>query len=775
MARRFARKPANAELRVYFLAFLFLCGLGALCAKLWYEQVLRGPKWTSKLASRSEVTVRIPSVRGEIRDRNGLTLVSNRASYEVDFYLPDMVRGYRRQNGTVPTTPRPITVRQMKKIVREPDIVRIVKESVEPRLEQLKLAQDFNSAKLEKHFWNDTEVPFTYQEEIDFPTIAKFAEHNVGLPGVDISIKPVRQYVYGALAAHLLGYVGAPLHIDEQPDVRDYTFYQPDVDGKSQIEQSMDKYLRGKPGTRILQRSVKGVIESEVRRDAPQPGNNVILTLDARIQYIAEQALRHPMLGRAAAVVVDPNNGDILAMASVPSFDPNMFIPSISEEDWKKLHDDEAVPLVSRAVSGFPPGSTFKIITALAGLRKGIGGNHYNCPGGIQYGDHFFKCWIAEKRGSHGTLGLADSLKVSCDCFFYQYGNAAGIDSIDKIGKILGIGEQFDLGLGDEKSGAMPGPEWMKTRYPQLKWTSAHTANVTIGQGYVLASPLQMAMAYCAVANGGIAYNPRLIRTVVAPDAKPTLDAKGNATWTPLMENGQPVWPDQPKVRGDLRTEVSQKQIEIVQRGLWEVVNERGGPGGGGTCARAQIKGVTVAGKTGTAQATDRGKKDTIGWFCEYAPFEKPRYVICAMVQSANHGGTVAGPIATHIMEQILAMEQGSYKVEVAALTPARNPRPFTSIEALSEYKTGNVSLVAVEEESAAAREPSDAKVDMRSGAARPDIRAAADARGRVSQKMQRPPPPPPSEKRNIFQRFFGAKPAPAPPRAIPVAPPRTR
>ena len=775
MARRFARKPANADLRVYFLTFVFLCGLGALGAKLWYEQVLRGAKWSARLASRSEVTVRIPSVRGEIRDRNGITLVSNRASYEVDFYLPDMVRGYRREKGAVPTTPRPITVRQMKKIVREPDIVRIVNESVVPRLQELKLAQDYNSQHLEKHFWNDTEVPFTYQEEIDFPTIAKFSEHNVGLPGVDISVRPVRQYVYGALAAHLLGYVGAPLHIDELPDVKNYSFYQPDVEGKSQIEQSMDKYLRGQPGTRILQRSVKGVIESEVRRDPPKPGSNVILTLDARIQYIAEQALRHPMLGRAAAVVVDPNNGDILAMASVPSFDPNMFIPSISEEDWKKLHDDEAVPLVSRAVSGFPPGSTFKIITALGGIKKGITNNRYNCPGGLQIADHYFKCWIAEKHGSHGPLGLADALKVSCDCFFYQFGINGGIENLDKVGKLIGIGEHYEIGLGDEKDGAMPGPEWMKIRYPQLKWTTAHTANVSIGQGYVLASPLQMAMAYATMANGGVAYEPRLVRTVVAPDAKPKLDDKGNAKWDPLTENGQPVWPDEPKIRGDLRKELSAQQIELVRHGLWEVVNERGGPGGGGTGEKGQVKGVVVAGKTGTAQATDRGKKDTIAWFCCFAPYDKPRYAICTMVQGGHHGGSVAGPIAQHILEQALAMDQGTYKVEVARLEPAHNPHPFAGIEALSEYKTGNVQLASSDEDSADSREPSDAKLDMGGTRARPDIRAGADARGRVTQKPQRPVfTPSTPTKSNFFQRIFGIKPA-APPRAVPTGPPRNR
>ncbi len=370
-------------------------------------------------------------------------------------------------------------------------------------------------------------------------------------------------------------------------------------------------------------------------------------------------------------MVVDPNNGDILAMGSVPSFDPNMFIPSISSEDWKALNDDEAIPLISRAVSGFPPGSTFKIITALGGLRKGMGNDKFNCPGGITYGDHYFKCWIADKHGTHGTIGLADALRVSCDCFFYQYGNKAGMDSIDRIGKILGIGEHYDLGLQDEKDGVMPGPQWMKTKYPELKWSPAYTANSSIGQGYVLASPLQMAMAFAAVANGGVAYEPRLVKTVLTPDGKPVLD-----------ENGNIAVPDQPKIRGDLRTEVTKEQIDVVRHGLWMVVNDAGGTGG-----KARIKGISVAGKTGSAQATDRGKEDMIAWFCCFAPFDKPRYVVCAMVQGGHHGGGVAAPIAQHILEQVIAMEQGNLNVELTKLTPASNPNPFQKIEALTDYK----------------------------------------------------------------------------------------
>ena len=765
MARRFSHRP-SAEWRILFLGFSMLACFGVLVAKLWREQVLRGPKWSQKIAGKSEVTVRMPATRGEIRDRNGITLVTNRASYEVDFYLPDMVRGYRKQYGAVPMADFIGNIKQMKKKLREADVVKIVNTTVIPRLDELDLAQDYNSERLQKHYRNNTLVPFTYQEDLDYETIAKFSEHDVGLPGVEIAVKPVRQYVFGALAAHLLGYVGAPLDVNGLSDINDYTFYQPDVDGKSQIEASMDKYLRGRPGTRILRRSVKGVIEGEDRVIPPQSGNNVYLTLDARVQMIVEQALRHPSLGRAAAVVVDPNNGDILAMGSVPSFDPNIFIPSITAEAWKGLADDEAVPLVSRAVSGFPPGSTFKIITALAGLTKGIGGNTYNCPGGITFGDHYFKCWIAEKHGSHGTLGLMDAIKVSCDCYFYQYGNAASIEAMDHIGKILGIGEPHDLGLADDKAGTMPGPEWMRMKYPQLKWTTAHTANVTIGQGYVLASPLQMAMAYSAVANGGIAYEPRLVRTVLTPEGQPLLD-----------ENGQVAVPDQPKIRGDLRKELTKEQIDLVRQGLWKVVNEKGGPGGGGTGAKARLANIVVAGKTGTAQATDRGKKEHIAWFCCFAPFDKPRYAICAMVQNGEHGGGVAAPIAAHILEQCLAMDQGTYKPELAFLAPARNPNPFAMIEALPDYKDAQKVTVNVEEDSAGAHELSTAKVDLKSGTAKPDIRASADARGKVKGAIKNAPPgttappPPPVQKRGLFDSIFGRKPAPPPPKTQPGPP----
>src|ERR1700676_4419202 len=544
----------SPRLRIQFIGLLMLIGMAALGLRLWWIQVARGAEWTAQVRGSSQATGRIPSVGGRAKDRKGLSRGQKRPSYEVDFYLPEMVKGYRERFRPPPLEEYRAIISGMPKDVKEPDIIKIVNEGVVPRLDDLDLARDYNAGQLQRHYRNDTEVPFSYLKDIDFPTMAKFSEHDVGLPGVDIAIKPVRSYVYGALAAHILGYVGPPDDTNKD-EAKKYTFYQGDVEGKSNVEKSMDEYLRGKPGVRYLRRNAKGVIDGVLREEPPKQGANVFLTIDARIQAIADEALR--AVSRAGAVVIVPNNGNILAMASVPSFDPNTFIPSIKARDWQALRKDEGDPLVNRAVSALPPGSTFKLITSFAGLRKNLANAKYNCGGGVSYGDHFFRCWVAEKHYTHGTIGLADAIKVSCDSFFYQYGNAAGIQSIDAIGKMLGIGEESGLQLSSEQAGNMPGPEWMQIHHPQERWSSAQTANVSIGQGYTLVSPLQLAMAYATAANGGTCYSPRLVDKVLNQDGSPVLD-----------ERGKPAVSQTPRVRADLRREVSPQDIGLVRKGL---------------------------------------------------------------------------------------------------------------------------------------------------------------------------------------------------------------
>src|SRR5213596_4021912 len=306
-----SRRRITSRVRIQLVGLLMLMGLGALGLKLWWIQVAHGQEWTSQLRGSSQATVRIPSVRGEIKDRNGLTLVQNRASYEVDFYLPEMVKGYRERFGSPPLTEYRAIISGMPKDLKEPDIIKVVNDGIIPRLNDLDLARDYNSNRLQRHYRNDTEVRFSYIKDIDFPTMAKFSEHDVGLPGVDIAIKPVRSYVYGALAAHLLGYVGPPDDTNKE-EAGKFTFYQQDVEGKSNIEKTMDQYLRGKPGVRYLRKNAEGTIDGVLKEDSPQQGANVFLTIDSRIQAIAEEALR--VVSRAGAVVVDPNNGNVLAL-----------------------------------------------------------------------------------------------------------------------------------------------------------------------------------------------------------------------------------------------------------------------------------------------------------------------------------------------------------------------------------------------------------------------------------------------------------------------------
>src|ERR1700726_3373764 len=642
MAR--SRSSSLLDFRILFLAGLFLVALAAIGIRLWWVQIKLYTYYKGRIQGSSEVTVRIPSVRGEIRDRNGVALVTTRPSYEVDFYLPELVSGYRKQYGAPPMIDYLGKGSDgMLRARKEEDIVQIVDQTIIPRLEQLKVAEPYNSQRLRTHYRNNTLVPFIYREDLDFSTLSKFAEKDLGLPGVQVNIRPVRKYIYNALAAQILGYVGAPKDINKLPDIKDFNFYEPDVQGRTNIEYYLDDDLRGKPGRRILKKDAKNHIEGEKELIQPTPGANVYLTIDSRIQYIVERTLRS--VGRAACVVVDPNNGQILAMASVPSYDPNKFIPSISARDWAAIKDADADPLTNRAISAFAPGSSYKIAVSLAGLTKGLAKAVYTCNGGVTYGNTYMRCWIqAEHGGTHGPQTLTEAIKNSCDAFFYQYGNAAGIDAIDAVGKSLGLGEASGIELTNEASGILPSPEWLRTTHNE-RWSQGQTANSSIGQGYVLATPLQMAMIAATVANGGRSYQPSLVYQIQEPD--------GTAVRRPE------------KIRGDLTraNKLSPDQIEIVRKGMWRVVNDSG------TGTRAKVPGVTVGGKTGTAQAWTEGEKDDNAWFIAFAPYDHPKLALAVLVQGGKAGGEVAAPIAAKIIEESLALERG-YDPDLKPIDP---------------------------------------------------------------------------------------------------------
>ena len=703
-------KRSRTATRIFFLGVLIVVAMAALVVRLWDVQITRGAEFAGKVSTSSQVTVRIPAVRGEILDRNGIKLVENRASFEVDFYLPDMVRAYKESRGRVPMTTYRGRVHNMPRDLKEADVVKIVSETVIPRLEELGVAKDYNSKSLQIHYRTNREVPYNYRQDLSFEEMALFSEKNLGLAGVNVGVKPVRWYVYGAMAPHLLGYVGPPKELDKLPDLREFSFYEPDVEGKAQLELYLDRYLRGKPGARILRRNAKGVIEGETGRREPVQGNNVYLTLDAKIQYIAERALR--AVGRGAAVVVDPRNGDVLAMASVPSYDPNIFIPSITASKWAEINRDATNPLVNRAISAYAPGSTYKIPIALAGMRAGIGEKSFGCAGGVQYGDKYMRCWIAEKNRTHGSLSIEDAIKVSCNAYFYQFGNAAGIEQIVAMGNLLGLGQKSGLPLSGESPGVLPGPEWLSAVNPRARWTNGLTANTAIGQGDVLASPLQMAMVTAAVANGGTVYYPRLIDRVVD-------------------QEGRTIEQEPPRVRSTLAADggLTAEQIERVRKGMWEVVNE-----GGGTAGRARNDKMPTAGKTGTAQFWRSGVKDNHTWFIAFAPYENPEYAVVVFVQGAKSGGGVSAPIAAKILREIEEYKAGG-DIQIAALEPAQGNFLFT--ESI-DFNRETVAVTKLSDDGETA-DTMAAPGQESAPAAAPNVVADADEAGRVQNKTEPP------------------------------------
>jgi penicillin-binding protein 2 len=641
--------------RLGVLALLVFAAVGLLLSRLWNVQVVNSSSAQQRSEEQTTVRARIAPARGAICDRNGIMLAENRPSFDIDFYLGDLRRDYAETHkGNVPR----LALRPTKsgKARSEDDIVEIVRQSIEPIKDTLGLTAPLNEKDIREHFRTDPDLPYHYMTDLDFATVANFEERNAGVNGIRISQNPARQYTYGAFAAHILGYVGKADNQNEHL-ASDGTPYE--TIGRHGIEAIMDDQLQGEPGSTIQRVSSRGYYIEDKKLQAmfqpPTMGSTLYLTIDARVQYIAETAMRNAHIGRGAVVVMDPRNGDVLAMVSVPSYDPNKFIPKIQTKDWDALNQDPTAPMFNRALHAYAPGSTYKIMVALAGLKSGnvTVNTSFDCPGAIQIDDHLFH---NSDSTDAGTMSLVHAICVSSDVFFYQYGMKAGIEAIDAMGKLAGFGHKWGLlGDADEDAGIMPGPEWMKENDKWLikthnidHWSRAQTANTSIGQGFVLNTPLQMATFLCAVANGGTVYQPRLYSRVVDYAGKTKSEIAEGQVYSNL--------------------DVKPSDLKAVQEGMREVVAE-------GTATLAQVPGYQIAGKTGTAQAHIRVngevRRDLKCWFYCYGPFEAPRYVTCVVVEGGTWGGTSTAPIAQEIMRRLFAMDKGAVE-NIAFLQPVQ-------------------------------------------------------------------------------------------------------
>ena len=626
------------RLRLYLLTILVLAGFGMLLHRLYEFQIERRDEFQRLVPGNRTVTVREPGIRGEITDRNGITLARNTRSYEVTFNLEEIFRAYTAQHREMPTLERVATLGGMPRVQRERDIVSIVNNWTIRRLDELGLARDYSARAMRTHFLTHGGlVPFSYRTDLTYEEFAKFAEHNLDLPGVELSIRPIREYPYGTLASHTLGSLTQWARGDvPEAARREFDHYIGDDRGMDGIEATMDQILRGPEGRRSIIRDEKGQTVGMYDYIKPGVGARVQLGIDARVQYLTENVLRRT--GRAAAVVMDVNTGEVLAMASVPDYDPNAFIPSISRDQWDGYNArKDLAPLTNRALSAYEPGSTMKIPVAIAGAFHDMANRPISCEGQVMYGNTPVRCWIMRQSGGrHGTLTLPRAIQQSCNPYFNKLANTIGWRATVETCQMLGFGRRTGIELPNEATGILPGSRAWRSSRPNAAMTPHSTAMLSIGQGEMMATPLQMAAVAAAVANGGKYYQPRIVRQAVA-------------------ENGEILVPDTPKMEVDLiEAGISPEDFELIRRGMFMAANEPGG-----TARRVAIPNYQIAAKTGTTQTTDMGRQSNNSWMISFAPFEEPKYAIAMVVQNAGSGGAVCGPLTQLIYRGLIARDEG--------------------------------------------------------------------------------------------------------------------
>lgn len=640
--------------RIYLLTALVLVGFGALLSRLYEFQITDQDFYKSLVPGDREVTVREPGIRGVIVDRNGVELARNKRNYEIYFDLEEIHQSYRSRFDQDAKFERVATEQGMPRIAKETDIVTIVNDWVIPKLAELGLAKDYSARALRTHYITHRGlVPFSYNTDLDYDQFATLAERNLEIPGVYLDVRPQREYPYHALASHIIGYT-QQWEKGDIPDQakRRFDHYIGEEKGKGGIEATLDDLLRGPEGSKTLVKNEKGKITGMIDYREPKVGAEVTLTIDASIQYLVSKVIRRA--GRAAAVVMDVRTGEVLAMASVPDYDPNDFIPSISSAKWDFYIKNPTAPLNDRCISGFAPGSTMKLGTALVGALHNLSGRSYNCTGSVSYGSYKPRCWL---RSGHGTLTLPQAIQKSCNPYFYRLANTLGPEKLIAGLTMLNFGEPTGVPLPNESGGNLPGNQEWKRANRGRPVTPAMVAQISIGQEQVLATPLQLCAMVASIANGGKYYQPRLVKRAAISD-------------------GETLIEDQPKLRVDLIKEgINPASLEQIREGMRMAVNVPGG-----TAGRVKIPGVEVAAKTGTAQVNPILNTHN-AWTVAFAPFDEPRYAICVLVEDGKSGGAVCGPLVHLILRGLLAKEEGM-KLPLGSLRPVRgNKDPIPAIE----------------------------------------------------------------------------------------------
>ncbi|MEM6811165.1 MAG: penicillin-binding protein 2 [Pseudomonadota bacterium] len=592
-----SKKEKIFNRRIFLLGALQTVALTALGARLAWLQIFEGSKY-QVLADKNRINTKliIPS-RGEIFDRSGVPLAINNQNFRL-LIIPEQAENLK-------------------------EVLSNVSELIE--IENWRINKVEEQAKKLASF-----LPIEIKDNLSWEEVSKLEVNISELPGIFIEEGEIRTYPFEKATSHIIGYLGA---VNESEMTDDPLMKAPGFRiGKTGIEKAYDLNLRGASGTSHLEVNVRGRKVREIDRLKANQGQSLTLTIDSELQRFTQNRLSEHK--SASAIIMDSKTGAVYAMASHPSFDPNLFSKGLSQNEWQEILNNPAFPLNNKSLSGqYPPASTFKMITTLAALEGGFFTSNETvyCTGSYQYGDDKFRCW---KLSGHGYVNAISALAKSCDSYYYELSTEVGIDNIAKMAKKFGLGEKYNFDLTDEKAGLIPTIDWKKQALNE-KWRPGETIVASIGQGYILSTPLQLAVMTSRLINGGYAVKPWLVEYVGQEKSQ------------------EKLWP---------KINVKNSSLNVIKKGMDRVVNDKTGTA---FASKIEDENYSFGGKTGTAQVKriNRAERalgimnDDLEWrfrhhalFVGYAPLNNPRYVCSVVVEHGGSGSEVAAPIARDLM-----------------------------------------------------------------------------------------------------------------------------
>ena len=601
------RTDAATLIIIFFIAVII--------TRLWFLQIHNGSKYSEKADNNRVRKLDVIAPRGNIMDAEGRTIITNRPSFNIVWVKED--------------SPDPDEIIKKLSLILDEDIADLLK-------------------KVRESTDNPRHIPILLKEDIDWKTLVYIENNHYDLPGVRIEVLPRRNYLFEDFGSHMIGYTGE-INQEELDAWQRRNYQGGDQIGKRGFEKLYEDELRGEKGTMYMEVDAHGFEQRQLKGKEPLPGNDLQLTIDLDLQLEAENA----MADKAGAVIaMDVNSGRILAFASAPPVHLEDFVGGISTKNWQALLNNIKRPLVHKTIQGqYPPGSTYKIITALAGLSKGVinANTIFYCSGSMAFGNRRYGCW---KQGGHGPVSLHRALAESCDVYFYQVGIRVGVDSLAEYANRMGLGQKTGIEFEYEKSGLIPTSNWKKLAKGE-RWQEGETLSIAIGQGFNLVTPLQVCQMTAALANGGILYKPFLVEKIFDPE-------------------GLVVKEFAPTVEVELVG--MDKFLRLIRDGLVGAVNDKHGTGG-----EARLKDIKVGGKTGTAQVVAMEKFKEVdeedvaykhrdhAWFTSFAPAENPEIAVTVLVEHGGHGGSAAAPVAKKVLEKYFAKKNELQTEDVKA------------------------------------------------------------------------------------------------------------